>query len=76
MMQMNIYTVQGQPLFIDINNVYSGSHHDVGPGNKFGVLGVSIIHSVADQFFPGACVRSLPLTERSRLFSHSRDGSS
>jgi len=39
-------------------------------------LGVSIIHSVADQFFPGTCVRSLPLTEMSRLFSHSRDGSS
>jgi hypothetical protein len=39
-------------------------------------LEVSIIHAVADQFFPGTCVRSLPLTEMNRLFSHSRDGSS
>ena len=39
-------------------------------------LGVSIIQSVADQFFPGTGVRSLPLTEMSRRLSHSRDGSS
>jgi len=34
------------------------------------------IHSGADQFFPGTGVRALPLTERNRRFSHSRDGSS
>jgi hypothetical protein len=37
---------------------------------------IDFLAAFADQFFPGTCVRSLPLTEMSRLFSHSRDGSS
>jgi hypothetical protein len=39
-------------------------------------LGVSIIHSVADQFFPGTCVRSLPLTGMSLFLNQFRNGSS
>jgi hypothetical protein len=35
-----------------------------------------VVYSIADQFFPGTGVRSLPFTEMSRLLSHSRDGSS
>jgi hypothetical protein len=39
-------------------------------------LGVSIIHPVADQFFSGKYVQSLPLTGMSLFFNQFRNGSS